>query len=538
MCVNPKTPQCTVEYTTLTLYCGSTMNNEQQQIENAYSYVRLSSKGQTFKSGAERQLSKPEQICKEMGWKLCNQSFQDLGVSGWKGDNIFKGALSEFIALNKQKKLLPNAVLLIEQWDRISRQNLIESESVVLDLLKSGIAIYVSFSRQLFTKQSCNSLPDRIAIMLSLQQAHDYSENLSKRIKHAKQAKIQKVLDGKIIDITDLAPSYFKWNGKEYEENDNSWKVKRMFSMYLNNIAITKIVKTFNIEKVKTFYKTPHWSNETIKCVLTNRAVLGEYRGKLVFPKLVSNEDFDKVQMLLERNKKRRGHESPNVNLFRGLLYCSKCGAKVYPSFTKPVTYRYFCKNAREGNCDQTRSIVAWKLELALFVELIGKRPELMIDDNSSRIETDIAILENKKSVLQKKINKLILIEEEMTDIDLKLQFNAFKEQKAELDKQIFELKNTAQQVSSNSIEDIRSLLTSIEGWKKWDNEIDKVLTTLKDLEIRKKIAMAIPNVIKRIDLMVNNRTMKVTFINGKQIDHDFSIPLVKKIVDELPSDE
>src|SRR5436190_1301403 len=120
-------------------------------MKTAYSYVRLSSKGQIEGTGAQRQMSKPSAICKDHGWILSPKSFKDLGVSAHKGDNRLKGDLSTFIQLAKEKKLGKEPVLLLEAFDRYSRQDIDESEPALLELLKMGVDVHIAFSNKTFT---------------------------------------------------------------------------------------------------------------------------------------------------------------------------------------------------------------------------------------------------------------------------------------------------------------------------------------------------------------------------------------------------
>src|SRR4051794_17425362 len=106
-------------------------------IENAYAYSRVSSTRQLSGSGIARQRGTPEEICEQHGWKLAEETFSDLGVSAFKGTNRFSGALSTFIQLAKAKRLKPNPVLILEQWDRFSREDIDESEHAIIDLLKT-----------------------------------------------------------------------------------------------------------------------------------------------------------------------------------------------------------------------------------------------------------------------------------------------------------------------------------------------------------------------------------------------------------------
>lgn len=159
------------------------MASEVARIENAYSYIRLSSKKQLRGTGEHRQSTRAEAICEQMGWQLSPLTFQDLGVSAFTGKNRLTGALAEFIRLAKTGKLSPNPVLILEAWDRFSRQDLDESEKAVLELLRSGVAIHIGFGNRTFTRASTKDLAARVEILVAMKGAFDYSANLSRRVK-------------------------------------------------------------------------------------------------------------------------------------------------------------------------------------------------------------------------------------------------------------------------------------------------------------------------------------------------------------------
>src|ERR1035438_7264862 len=157
------------------------LDKELKEIEHGYAYSRVSSDRQLAGTGMARQSEgKPEQICREHGWILAPQTFADFGVSAFKGKNRLKGDLATFVELSNEKKLLPNPVLILEQWDRFSRQDIDESEAAVMDLLRSGVAIHIAFANETFTKSSVKDIGARMKIMLACKAAFEYSANLSK----------------------------------------------------------------------------------------------------------------------------------------------------------------------------------------------------------------------------------------------------------------------------------------------------------------------------------------------------------------------
>src|SRR6185503_13068742 len=127
-----------------------TSEQERNQIRNAYSYIRLSSKRQTAtdKSGTERQMEGFKSVCDRYEWIPQDRTFSDLGISAFEGNNRLKGELAEFMTLAKDNRLAEYPVLVLESLDRFSRQDIDESEPAVMDLLRAGVAIHVKFTGQ------------------------------------------------------------------------------------------------------------------------------------------------------------------------------------------------------------------------------------------------------------------------------------------------------------------------------------------------------------------------------------------------------
>ncbi len=59
-------------------------------------------------------MEKALKFCKANDLDLNETCYEDLGVSGWTGENIEKGALGDFIAAVKAGKIPKGSCLLVE----------------------------------------------------------------------------------------------------------------------------------------------------------------------------------------------------------------------------------------------------------------------------------------------------------------------------------------------------------------------------------------------------------------------------------------
>ncbi len=56
-----------------------------RDLTTAYSYVRFSSEGQSEGTSIERQTKRAQEWCEREGYRLSTETFEDLGVSAFKG---------------------------------------------------------------------------------------------------------------------------------------------------------------------------------------------------------------------------------------------------------------------------------------------------------------------------------------------------------------------------------------------------------------------------------------------------------------------
>lgn len=156
--------------------------------------------------------------------------------------------------------------------------------------------------------------------------------------------------------------------------------VKRIFRLYLEGNGLTKIAQILtkdgvpvpgesrDIGKTRKTALYSSWKQTTIRRILDNRVYLGElvqfkrkkvnYKSKkrITVPEeeryickgthepIINEEDFNTVQNILKKNKSFKG--TKHDYLFKGLLYCAECGARLNITYSnyalkKFGEYRY-----------------------------------------------------------------------------------------------------------------------------------------------------------------------------------------------------
>lgn len=151
--------------------------------------------------------------------------------------------------------------------------------------------------------------------------------------------------------------------------------VKRIFNLYLKGNGLTKVAQILTKEKVsvpgesrkigitrKTILYNS-WKQTTIRRILTNRVYLGDlvqfkrksvnYKSKIriqvpeedrvicknTHEAIIKEEDFAKVQNILKNNTSFKG--TKHDYLFKGLLYCEECGARLNITYSHYALKKY-----------------------------------------------------------------------------------------------------------------------------------------------------------------------------------------------------
>lgn len=520
-----------------------TAEQERNQIQNAYSYIRLSSKRQTHndKGGIDRQLDGFRQVCNRFNWTPQTQTFSDLGVSAFSGDNRLKGELSEFMQLALDGKLAPTPCLVLESLDRFSRQDIDESEPAVLALLKSGVAIHVKFTGQTFTRASTVELGDRIQILVALKAAHSYSQQLSERVTAAKTRKLARFENGEAVNICDFAPRWIDWNkdSKTLELNDNSKAVEIIFREYQGGASLSSICRTLHSKHIPSFLGGT-WTKQTVRKILSNPATYGEFRGKQgVFPAIVTKAQFESVQIILSRNagvklekgKKaaegtefgKRGRTSKHINIFRGLVRCSECGHSMSMNSGRNHPY-YRCDSHIHGACGNRFSVRASLIEENLICGLLQASPEELLAAHDKSLAYQISNLTAQREAISKRITALLELAGMVSTDEIKAKMLPLKTERDSIDTEVSKLQLQSKAASSSP--EVLSVIKSLFVGNKnelIEDSIDKALEIvqgqLSNTETRIKIANIMPQIVKSVVIKGNEEYTAYYVAGGNDTD-------------------
>lgn len=279
----------------------------------------------------------------------------DAGKSGYDRDDFDKYALAGFLDKIKSGYVRPGDYLLIENLDRLSRENEVEAFGLFLDILRQDIRI-VQLSPYVneFTRQA--TMPQLMHAIVELSRGHSESKMKSERGRAAWVAKRSRVREGKAVKMT--LPGWLIPGEPGAKPTLDPARVKvvlRIFALARDGYGVSVIARKLNADGVPVFgrtqmpargqrgipkaqktYRTVPWTDSVVYHILTTPAVHGEYqpgtgRGKKYlpsgepipnhFPQIITRAEFDAVQAAIaDRKRAGRGRPGHHVNLFSGLL--------------------------------------------------------------------------------------------------------------------------------------------------------------------------------------------------------------------------
>jgi DNA invertase Pin-like site-specific DNA recombinase len=487
-----------------------TENNEHAG-KRAVSYIRFSSRKQRFGRSVERQLKQTIEFCTKYDLALdLDSSIRDLGLSSFRGENTDTGNLSAFITGVKTGKIETPVVLVVESLDRISRNEIVEATNLLTELLMLGVEIGLTIDDRIITKKLCDRNPDLLHLCMShLIRGRNESETKSNRTKDFVNTRKPQLETKTPCKLGGYLPPWYKFDGKVFiPQPEKIQTVKRIFALYLDGNGTTKIVK-----EVKDL---PKWNNTGaktkaggVRSLLTNKQVIGtiklagiEYPDYL--PAIVSKDDFDRVQVLLGKNRTRHGKHDANANnLFNGLLFCDKCGGNLNCHKSSSRNY-FYCNNSRDYACTEKQYYAVDKIEVLIFGVLLKNSPSIMIAQSEMEPQREIRKLETELATLARKREKVqsALLDETTSFAELKPMLASIK--------QDFAKTETALMQARVKAAENRKAPANLSGL------VQLISRDMKDETIRHKVKNLLPSIIERIDVGLSGDTLRVQLRTGQ----------------------
>ena len=313
-----------------------------------YSYTRFSSEKQRHGDSVRRQLEAVEEWCRnEGGGLVLDTSLRDEGIPGYRGRNAKVGALARFLKAIEEGMIAPGSVLVVENLDRLSRNEPLEGLDLLKTIIKAGVEIVTLHDRRRYTRENlARDVVFLINALLILARGYEESDTKSKRLAASWQNKRRAAAQGRVISswvhpwlrvvgATKLGSRTDFSNAKIVPIEDRAATVRQIFAWAISGMGYETIVKQLRARKVRPWNRAG-WTRTRIQKIIRNRAVLGEYQphryeggsyGKRVpngeaipayYPRVVSDEVFERAQPTVTGNP--GGRQGRWVRLLTGLL--------------------------------------------------------------------------------------------------------------------------------------------------------------------------------------------------------------------------
>jgi DNA invertase Pin-like site-specific DNA recombinase len=351
------------------------------QRPKAYSYVRFSTPEQRKGHSHARQTEAAQAYVKQHGLELDTElKLADLGVSAFKGGNAKTGALGVFLDGVKDGTIPKGSYLLIENLDRLTRDEILEAQELFTGIIRRGITLVTLFDQRAYSAENVTVMDLMYALMV-MSRGHEESATKSRRVAAAfeKKRKDAASKGPQLQPFTRMLPGWLCWNETKHKHElikDRAAILRSIFRKADEGWSRHRIAHWLNERQVGTWggvkRKAAFWHSSYIQKLLVNPAVLGTFTPHKVtknasggrtrkpmdaiegyWPAVIDADLFGRVsaQVSTTAARGRNAGVEPR-SIFAGLLKCPRCGSSVV-RVSKGAQVYLVCSraNARAKGC-------------------------------------------------------------------------------------------------------------------------------------------------------------------------------------------
>lgn len=498
--------------------------------KKCFPYVRFSSTRQEDGSTRERQNSLIEAFIAKHGLEV-DQRLEDASTSAFRGKNAGEdGVLGSFLVQVRKGEIERGSYLLIENFDRLSRDKIVRSQKIFTDLLFSGIKVVVLDKDKIYDSENLD-FTDWINALVEFQRANAESLRKSDFTSKAWVIKRRKMHEGEIV--TKKVPLWLKVENNQFiVDEEKAEKYRTLFKLSLTNGLIQAATKYNEIYNENLAVHQAQY-------ILRNRKLLGEHtsqkisydengkirrndEGELIpnyYPQIIDETLFNKVQEIFAGRRPFSGnYNKQRYNIFRDLIYCKWCGGTIRYMNKGPRDY-FICTNSMTGKCKLNshfgqQSIRGNKLFNMFFTFKENLNIQTLLEENTNaeELKNRIMKLQNQKKKtasqladFQQKITNLILNDEEIPNtyhavvVELEKKQAAIDSEAKQNQKELDKIHSSFRAAESSSAIDIEELI-----YEKTEEAIEKRVQYNNELK----------RIIESIAIDFLNTTLEINFIN------------------------
>jgi len=476
----------------------------------AYSYIRFSTPSQQEGASFQRQMEKATKFALDHGLTLDTElNMMDIGVSAYRGKNARTGALAGFLEAVHKEYVPEGSYLLVENIDRLSRDDFFEAQTLFQQLIVRGINIAVLATGEVYSHERLKKQPYDIMYIVAEQiRANQESARKSQLIGDAKARKKKRLsehgLEGK--PYTRQTPAWITWSeeDKRYElVPERAVVVKEMFERMAAGDGLTRIARDLNERGVPTWGRSgnqrtaDHWRTSYIRKVLTSTAPIGTFTPHTtshdettrarrdqpmdpvenLFPAAVDADTYWKVNRKLSTKAARgRNARQPPKSIVSGIAFCATCGHAITRVAKGDYVYLVCSRaNMKAGEC-RYLAVRYEAVEKALRTNAHRLIKEAPRGKSTTDIEREIDKLQANADAAEQMTFDLAELAAQEKSPAARRALRDMEQQLKDLQKQLRELRSQRDTLTTASVRDrLKAVQQSLSG-KADVAEVNKVL--------------------------------------------------------------
>lgn len=463
----------------------------------AHSYRRISDPKSRKGDGLNRQADFAQRLCDRHGWVLDDSLiFVDKGRSGFHADHRRgKGQLLAFLDAVRRKRITPGSVLIIENLDRLSREEMDEAHDLFKSILKAGIWIATEMPERIYTRESLKSLVGTIEPLLHMYVAHEHSKKLSWRIADKWERRRERAREAK-TPFGRGCPAWMELTPDGYHLiPSRAATVQKIYSLAMEGMGAHRIGAWLKAHASEhpPFGPSGQWSCAYILQILRKRASLGEYQpckghnaakrqkeGEAIpnyYPAVVTEDEWRMAQLAVDRRKKTTGRPGQcEANLFTGIVWEAvtsrrMCIVTSTSRYQGTVSYhRYLMAGDNRSGCGIGKGFPYAPFEQAILRALEELRPQDVLPPGAEHEKRQLRIVEltRRDVALDHRIEEIrrAIADPQNKDIqaDLAPSLRAVRDERKTVQKELEKLNWESRTGMAQSLAETQTLIDLMKG--------------------------------------------------------------------------
>ena len=461
-----------------------TITEDKESKIRVAAYCRVSTNSEDQQNSLMTQMRYYENFLADSETERLVSVYADEGITGTRMDKR-----EEFQRMLKDCRRGKIDRIIVKSISRFAR-NTKDCLSVLRELKELGISV-------MFEKENIDTanITDEIMVTIMGGLAQEESSSISKNVRWSIRSKMK----NGTVKFHSAPLGYDLYEGNLIINKREAEIVKSIYKMFLSGMGYDSICRELNESKVIKNDKGTKWLSASVRYILTNEKYIGDslwqknYNTSMPYRKvrnkgalekyyinntheaIITKEEFEKVQELIEQRK------HPNMNLINNYplskkIYCGKCGSLFKRRFKNEKSY-WICRehyyNAENCQIKQIPEQVLYTAFTAMYNKLKANYSVIF-----TPMLTQLQELKNKKYGGNKQyieINKEIAQLKEQTHVLARLKTkgfldeNKYIEQVTEINAKIEKLNREVRKIvrcddEDEMIEQIKEIASIIEN--------------------------------------------------------------------------